>query len=276
MNKFFVIFALTFCLAESSFAQLFRRHEYIPVDKPRYKVVYQYHYNKDSTNRDRISKRTMSLLIGDSVSFFVDEKLLWFESEMDKIQSVEQLQRWTYNNADKISSEDYKILKYNSGNKIVYWDYIVGMGHLKYEEKLSLNWEITVDTMTILGYTVQKALVSYRGRRWEAWFAPAIPLNNGPYKFMGLPGLILKMNDTKNYFVFEAISMENPKPEDFIGLQDENFINVTREKYLEMKRKFIEDFIKQPAADLIPDEQVRKTMAENLMLRRENNFIELK
>lgn len=274
MKRIFVVFVLTFCFNANSEAQLFRPHKYLPVDSPKLKIVYQYNFNKDSTDRDRISRRTMFLNIGDSISLFVDKNALWYEKEMDKIFTVEQLQQWGQDNINRLSHESFKILKYKSGNKLIYWDYMLGLGYLKYEEKPDFNWEITEDTMNLLGFTVQKALLNYGGRRWEAWFAPKIPISDGPYKFMGLPGLILKMNDTKYYYVFEAISIENPQPDDFISMQDENFINITREKYLEMVRKFREDFLNQAAAEQLPNEQDRKRVVENL--RRNNNSIELR
>ncbi|MEW6136382.1 MAG: GLPGLI family protein [Bacteroidota bacterium] len=274
MKKILLILVLILGYNALSEAQLFRPHKYLPVDSPKLKIVYQYNFNKDSTDRDRISRRTMLLNIGDSISLFVDKNALWYEKEMDKIFTVEQLQQWGQDNINRLSHESFKILKNNSGNKLIYWDYMLGLGYLKYEEKPDFNWEITEDTMNLLGFTVQKAFLNYGGRRWEAWFAPKIPISDGPYKFMGLPGLILKMNDTKNYYVFEAITIENPQSEDFIGMQDVNFINITREKYLEMVRKFREDFLNQAAAEQLPNEQDRKRVVENL--RRNNNSIELK
>lgn len=38
-----------------------------------------------------------------------------------------------------------------------------------------------------------------------------VPYNYGPWKFSGLPGLILKAEDTKGLFKWEAIGVEQPK-----------------------------------------------------------------
>jgi len=77
----------------------------------------------------------------------------------------------------------------------------------------------------ISDYNVTKAKVEFRGRKYEAWFSEEIPINAGPWKFFGLPGLILevgsadgavsirlseikKMNDTEfPSFIKEATTM---------------------------------------------------------------------
>lgn len=40
------------------------------------------------------------------------------------------------------------------------------------------------------------------GRKWAAWFTPDVPLNFGPYKFQGLPGLIVSVSDAKSHYSF--------------------------------------------------------------------------
>lgn len=70
-------------------------------------------------------------------------------------------------------------------------------------------WQMVEATDTILGYTCHKANVTYAGRDYTAWFAPEIPINDGPWKFWGLPGLILRVIDNKELFEWLAIGLEN-------------------------------------------------------------------
>lgn len=78
-----------------------------------------------------------------------------------------------------------------------------------YSEPYPLQqWTIGTDTLTICGYICQKATCTFSGRDFIAWFAPDIPVNNGPWKFGGLPGLILKVYDTERLYVFECIKVE--------------------------------------------------------------------
>ena len=65
-----------------------------------------------------------------------------------------------------------------------------------YDEPLPVfEWKITEETDSWCGYLIQKALCRFRGRDYEAWFAPDIPVPLGPWKFWGLPGLIIKIHD---------------------------------------------------------------------------------
>ena len=73
------------------------------------------------------------------------------------------------------------------------------------------NWQISNETKTIVGYQCQKATCSFRGRNYTAWFAVDIPLSFGPWKFCGLPGLILKVQDDAKEYVFECVGIEQQK-----------------------------------------------------------------
>lgn len=75
-------------------------------------------------------------------------------------------------------------------------------------EVLSFDWEITSDTTTILGYSCQKATTHFRGRDYIAWFALDLPIDDGPWKFHGLPGMILRVEDSESIFQFKVIGFE--------------------------------------------------------------------
>lgn len=65
------------------------------------------------------------------------------------------------------------------------------------------KWKIENDTKTIGDYKVRKAVADFGGRSWVAWFTEDIAIPEGPYKFRGLPGLILEVYDTKANFLFQ-------------------------------------------------------------------------
>lgn len=71
-----------------------------------------------------------------------------------------------------------------------------------------IQWKLDEDIDTICGYECQKATCTWRGREYTAWFAPELPFQLGPWKFGGLPGLIMKIADSKNEYTFEAIAVE--------------------------------------------------------------------
>jgi GLPGLI family protein len=101
-----------------------------------------------------------------------------------------------------------------------------------YEEDLfAQNWTIRNDTMTISGYKCQKAVCDYRGRSFESWFAPEIPISEGPWKFHGLPGLIIKLFDTKRHYEFELVEFKQSDEKIDIKPLSTKKINVAFQSY---------------------------------------------
>lgn len=72
--------------------------------------------------------------------------------------------------------------------------------NIGYNDDTKFNWKISTEKQKIGSYNTQKATTNFGGRTWNAWFTTDIPLQDGPYKFHGLPGLIVKIeDDAKNY-----------------------------------------------------------------------------
>lgn len=71
-----------------------------------------------------------------------------------------------------------------------------------------MKWTLAQETATICEHKCQKATCHWRGRDFVAWFTSEIPIRKGPWKFGGLPGLILKVYDTDKLYTFEAIGIE--------------------------------------------------------------------
>lgn len=87
----------------------------------------------------------------------------------------------------------------------------------------NFKWEILSDTLNILNFRAQKARVNFRGREYFAWFTTDIKISDGPYKFHGLPGLILKIESTDHKYTFEAYSLRLNIVEDNFSIS--NLIN---------------------------------------------------
>ncbi|MBF8457929.1 GLPGLI family protein [Kaistella sp. G5-32] len=72
--------------------------------------------------------------------------------------------------------------------------------NIGYNDDTKFDWKITNEKAKIGTYNTQKATTEFGGRKWNAWFTSDIPFQDGPYKFHGLPGLIVKIEDEgKNY-----------------------------------------------------------------------------
>ena len=92
---------------------------------------------------------------------------------------------------------------------IMYYGEVAGeLGH--YMEAFGeQNWVITDSTAYVLGYECIMAETDYHGRHWSVWFSPEIPINDGPWKLCGLPGLILLADADNGKYIFEATGIEN-------------------------------------------------------------------
>lgn len=79
-----------------------------------------------------------------------------------------------------------------------------------YQENLPRQtWTILPDTGTSkTGIFCQKATTTYSGREYIVWFAPKYNVTTGPWKFHGLPGMIVKAYDTKLQFSYDFVRME--------------------------------------------------------------------
>ncbi|MBP3213822.1 MAG: GLPGLI family protein [Bacteroidaceae bacterium] len=99
----------------------------------------------------------------------------------------------------------------------------------------SMQWTLGSEKQRICGYQCQKATCHWRGRDYEAWFTSAIPMKSGPWKFGGLPGLIMKIYDTKHLYTWEAVSVENGSFPIY-QLEERFFKDSDRKKVLKMQR----------------------------------------
>lgn len=112
------------------------------------------------------------------------------------------------------------------------------------EEKMAPQvWQVHSDTMFFLGYNCQRATCNFRGRDYSAWFTTEIPLSDGPYKFYGLPGLILSVEDSDNQIQFRAIGIEQLTGVVIVTENKNNFIQCTPEQYKKVKKRMKETVV---------------------------------
>jgi GLPGLI family protein len=100
---------------------------------------------------------------------------------------------------------------YNNGDKKQYIRYRNISIPMYYSCVVSVPvWNIKSDeTDIMMGVPVIKATTNYGGREYIAWFAPTIPIKEGPYVFKNLPGLILKVYDIDRNFEFQLLKFDN-------------------------------------------------------------------
>ncbi len=83
------------------------------------------------------------------------------------------------------------------------------------------KWQITDEVKQIQGYTCKKATAIWGRGLFTAWFTEDMPVQAGPEKFDGLPGLILYVGTP--YYEYSAVSVEETKNK--VEIKKPNFEN---------------------------------------------------
>ncbi len=236
-------------------------------------AAYSLTYKRDSLNLDNVRNQEMWLFLGKNISCFVSKSHYIDIQAMSKHKSRAEIELWHDNYGPYNPRSLYHIYKNYSKAKITFIKPTLN-GTFKYEENLDdFNWKLTQDTSTIGGYFTQKACCDFGGRKWTAWFSPEIPFKDGPYKFNGLPGLIVKIYDSREHYVFELIGIEIAEPDLMITINDYPYIKTTKQKYfrtMEVMRNSMANIVKQKGGD----DYSQQRAAKNTVSR--NNPIELK
>ena len=100
-----------------------------------------------------------------------------------------------------IKSKNNPIIYKDSKTRHIYSIERVGMKLFLVKDSMNIfNWNIKNEKKDILGYSCQQATTEYRGRQYTAYFTTEIPFQTGPWKFYGLPGLILQVESDDGEF----------------------------------------------------------------------------
>lgn len=130
---------------------------------------------------------------------------------------------------------DYIVYKGLPENKITLTQSIF-KDKFKYEVDRDLfQWEIHPETKSYKNYKVQKATTEFAGRNYIAWFTSEIPIPDGPYKFNGFPGLIVKVADEKGQYTFELIEK----------LKNRLRIKIPKKDFIETDKKELAQLIQE-------------------------------
>lgn len=161
------------------------------------RFFYDYKFIPDSTDKANVLKEIMLLDIDKSGSkYYGQEK---FIADSTSQADLERQLKLSPNNIsisrnDKPGMITYKVTKQYPDFKTHLFTRISNDSY-KIEEDKKPEWKILPEKQKIGEYNAQKATTKYGGREWTAWFSTDLPFQDGPYKFYGLPGLIVKIED---------------------------------------------------------------------------------
>lgn len=169
------------------------------------RFIYEYKFVLDSTKKDVVASEMMFLDITKNSSKYYSREVYVQDSimraDLEK-QMKAGVSNFNIKRNDAKGKVRYKVTKDYQKNK-TYLNVRIGSDSYKVLEDRVLDWKILTEKEKIGNWEAQKATTEFGGRKWTAWFCEEIPLSDGPYKFKGLPGLIVKISDADNSHVME-------------------------------------------------------------------------
>ena len=243
-------------------------------DNFNYKVTYKLDFKLDSTS-SKVRTEYMILYIGDNLSQFSSRAHTLANPIVRKGNSA--------STSRAAVTKFFLVTIKNRSLSKIYNSLFIPMDQFYYTQSSELfDWKIENQTKLIEGYKVQKAATSFAGRDYVAWFTPEIPISDGPYKFNGLPGLILEIADKEKEYVFTFVGLEKLTPRIPFKINFKSYISDSREKIQKRFYTYRKDPMTYMRAQNVNKQNkippaYHKKMVESFtkMLEKENNPIEL-
>lgn len=203
-------------------------------------VEIEYEQIKDWGNAGKFTGKTM-LTHNGTRSVYVEI----FNEETEKHETDDGNLNISVGSGRSIFFKDY------NKNNLLY-ENMLQFKHFPTQENIDLmKWEIEPrKTEEILGYTCQAAVSNFRGRTYVAYFTDKLGFYGGPWKFDGLPGMILKISSTDGFLSIKAksievknqnLTIENSYSEIKEFISYEEFASLYAKKYKEVNRTEISE-----------------------------------
>lgn len=171
------------------------------------RFFYEYKFIPDSNNKEEVKKEMMLLDIDQKGSnYYSRDRFVADSTSMAEVQKQIKGGGGNINisRRENQGQVGYKVTKSYPDFK-TYLFTRISMDQYKVKEDQKPEWKILPEKQKIGEYNAQKATTSYGGREWVAWFSTDIPFQDGPYKFYGLPGLIVKLEDSTGSHIMTLI-----------------------------------------------------------------------
>ncbi len=265
----------------------------ISISSQSQRFYYDYRFQTDSTNIETKMSELMVLDIDKKGSKYYSEYVFQNDSIMD-VQFKKNMATHS-DDAVPMSGKQgvvgYKVLKSYPDFKI---NHIVTLDMTLYNanQQVKINWKILPDKEKIGEWNVQKAETDFAGRHWTAWFSADIPIQDGPYKFYGLPGLIVKIEDKSGFHKMELKGIKNKVLErDILAFEFEKPIALDYKKYQAVYKQYRKDpmanlkkkaqdgqfYVTDDAGNRLDNTDYMKSQEKMMMerMKKNNNILEL-
>jgi len=245
------------------------------IDIVKYEYYYNYEFLNDSTSRYSLKSQEMVLQVGEHLSKFTSANKLFSDSVLAIVEKKE------IGHAGKVL-EGFNLVKGSLTNPLCNYDVYknypekntltftarISKNYFTLIQKSHPHWELdTNNDSTILSFKCHKATTKFAGRSYIAWFTTDIPISDGPYKFSGLPGLIIKINDIQNQHCFTLIEVKKIKFEKPIFYIQKDYQKITPQEYVKAL-----DVNSAKMLDMLHDQEKIKSFNQESNIKAENNL----
>lgn len=200
---------------------------------------YEYRYAIDSLKKDSIQTELMLLDVTDNSSVYYSKA----KHDSDSLMQAELAKQMkTGAGSFSVSSTYRGSISYSVEKSIpdfkVYLITRLGEQYKVLDDR-PMTWKILPETQKIGEWNVQKAETTFAGRRWVAWFTNEIPIPDGPYKFHGLPGLIVKVTtaDGTHAMELKGVQKLNPAAKEARAESLPSNVRIIESKAIEISQK---------------------------------------
>ncbi len=239
MKRFGLLLALMLAVCSMNAQKGNKKDEVVTIDKVMYRITYTGKMVPDTTTTpySYYPESELRLDIGKYTTHFYDRTKLLKDSVYDEQDKTGLHDATKIPKGGNFKWEFYK--NYPSEGKTTFLDNVFDINY-QCTEKIEIpNWQLIPDsTTTIIGNKCQLAKAFFKGRLWYAWYTEDIPMNEGPWKLTGLPGLILRAYDLRKQYTFDAIGMSTLNGSTDITFTKKDREEVTQKQLRDAKHKF--------------------------------------
>ncbi|MCH7403615.1 GLPGLI family protein [Belliella kenyensis] len=209
--------------------------------------VYELSYKLDVTNPEEQKIEQMILMTNGRESVFKGFNNFILDTLASYHEKIGTDPQVFFGSPLPVKPSTFRYQIHKQGKAIEVFDYFAFDGYvytlLENEKPI---WEIVNEHQTIGELKVQKAITTYAGRNYTAWFAESIPYNEGPFVFSGLPGLIVRISDSEEHYLFELVSNIKLTNGTVVPNLSRKQIKVTRDQFIKLRL----DYHKNPLQKL--------------------------
>lgn len=254
-----------------------------PIDRVLHEFTYDYHIQQDSTSRNSMNIHEMVLQVGERSSKFLYHTDVFSDSiyhtmrdadAQTTVSLVVQHNMGTNNRTNLCNFSVYK--NYPKKGGMLFTSILPGILLCEMHQPMNMRWTMQPGDTVILGYPCKRATTSFGGRSYVAWFTTQIPISDGPYKFHGLPGLIVRIADTRDEHVFVLKKVRNINWARDLVYRQHAYIEASvpqfRKAIATNQARMIDRIQRQEGVYGRVSDEVRARAIAKLMSR--NNFIE--